>query len=82
MENKRVTFWFKDEVIGVKSVAFKGDTPDKSSFDNKKPKEWDKCSWDDGELLSPTYTPKRKKRKVEVVEEPEIHEEITDETSE
>lgn len=82
MENKRVTFWLNDEVIGVKAIAFKGDNPDNSSFENKKPKAWDKCSWDDGEILSPTYKPKRKKRKVEEVEEPEIHDEITIEDSE
>ena len=82
MASKRVTFWLNDVAIGVKSIAFNGDTPVKSSFDGKCPKSWDKCSWDDGEIVSPTYTPKRKKRKVEEVVEPEIHEEITDESSE
>ena len=46
------------------------------------PKYWDVCRWDNGEVLPEVVKKERKKRKVEVVKEPEIHEENTIEDSE
>ena len=65
----------------IKSVRFEADSTgqpvDKKVIYDNAPDSWDICKWDQGDLK-----PLRKKRKVEVMEEPEIHEENTDETSE
>lgn len=65
----------------IKSVKFEADIEyqplDKKVIYDNAPERWDECIWDHGSVK-----PQRKKRKVEVVEEPEIHEENTDDISE
>ena len=63
------------------SVKFDADR-NKQPLDTKKiydtaPEGWTVCKWDHGEVF-----PMRKKRKVEVVEEVEIHEDNADDISE
>ena len=75
--------WYVFNGDYIKSVKFDADKNyqplDKKVIYDNAPESWDECVWDHGSVKPKA---ERKKRKVEVVEEPEIHEEITDETSE
>ncbi len=65
----------------IKSVRFEADRDyqpvDKQVIYANAPENWDECKWDHGSVK-----PMRKKRKVEVMEEPEIHDENIDDINE
>lgn len=76
---KKAFYYLDDEPI--KSVKFETDVDgqpvDKKVIYDNAPDNWDICKWDQGDLK-----PQRKKRKVEVIEELEIHDEIVDDSNE
>lgn len=74
--------WYVLDGDYIKSVKFEADRDyqpvDKKVIYDNAPESWDECVWDHGSVKPKT---ERKKRKVEVVEEPEIpHEDTIDDS--
>ena len=75
--------WYVFNGDYIKAVKFDADRNyqplDKKVIYDNAPESWDECVWDHGSVKPKT---ERKKRKVEVLEEPDFRDEIVDDSNE